>query len=531
VSRDQIAISYENDRLSAVMASVSTSKVMVKGWLSAERPATLDSASATAVGEWMAGELKRSGMAWAARHGRVVFGVPRGEFVIKRLSFPPGMHASDLPGSVRLQMARQLTVAQENAAIDFVLLPASQPREAGAPAGQAALAAALAGDRLAWRRELCKAAGISLARVGLMSMGTGVLLAEASQQRGTGTLGISIGRGTTEFVIVEDGHVVFARATDIVRPPDAATNLEEFAQRVAVEAKRTWMSYRSLPEAVLVDGSIVLGVDEAAKAVAARCADSLEMPCVPIDLPRFIQAPMEMPASDRSAAAPLFGLLAEPVVGRETLDFLHPRKTPDLQAARRQRVLLAALGAIVVLGSGYTAANFDLSRRRGTLDSLQKQWESQYSRYQDFMRDQSRLAHIRASEETRVDWLSHMRLLIRRLPAPGQVTLASISGSADSNVLYAVPQDAKKKDQYNPAYWGHAVGLSLSVAGRAKERFVADAFRSTLVADERYSLRTRGADTRDRFDWVLSSRLVHVREKDEQPPEKEVAPEKQGGGT
>jgi hypothetical protein len=105
-----------------------------------------------------------------------------------------------------------------------------------------------------------------------------------------------------------------------------------------------------------------------------------------------------------------------------------------------------------------------------------------------------------------------------------------MSGAADSEVSYVVPRDATKKDQYNPAYWGHAVGLSLSVAGRAKERFVADAFRSTLVADERYSLRTRGADTPDRFDWVLFSRLVTVDDNDEQPKQGRPQPEKPGGG-
>ena len=84
---------------------------------------------------------------------------PRGEVVMKRIAFPPGVEDADLPGMVHLQMVRQLTVSPESAAIDYVPIPTTGVATANAAGkvGTTVMAVALQGDRVQWRREVARA--------------------------------------------------------------------------------------------------------------------------------------------------------------------------------------------------------------------------------------------------------------------------------------------------------------------------------------------------------------------------------------
>jgi len=501
MERNQVALNIENDRLVAVAAVVHADRVVIGQSHTAPKPAGLDLSDTTEVGKWLAGELRAAGMWGAARRGAVIFGVPRGEVVLKRIAFPPGTDDDELPSMVRLQVVRQLTVSPENAAIDFVPLAAS----AGVvlPAGRVVLAAALQGDRLQWRREVCSAAGIRLRRVGLQSAGAASLLAEASQRRTGGTLGIALGRESTEFVIVEDGQLVFARATDLIRPMGADEG-EAFAQRVSVEAKRTWMSYRASPDSPQIEAVTVLGADELSKLVATRCGETLDLPSAAAGYPRFVEAPPGMGEEERSAVAALAGLLAEPVIGRPTLDFANPRRVPDVAGARRRLVLLGALGAIVLGGGAYTLARLDLHARAAELAQLKETWADQSAEYSEFIRARARVEHLRRFREAGIDWLAHMDMLTAQMPDPRDAVLDSISGRSEVAVVYTLEKD---KPAYASAAWSESLDATMALAGAMKRRDVADALRSRLVADRRYSVLTRGSDVPDRFDWTLETSL------------------------
>lgn len=499
MERNQVALNIENDRLVAVSATLQGDRVVIRRWLTVARPAEIDLNNSAAVGKWIAGELRNAGMWSAARRGAVVFGVPRGEVVLKRIGFPPGTDEDDLPSMVRLQVVRQLTVSPENAAIDYV--PLSPTGGGAVPAGSVVLAAALQGDRLAWRRSVCKSAGIRLRRVGLLSAGAASLLAEASQRRTGGTLGIALGRESTEFVIVEEGQLVFARATDLMRPT-SADEAETFAQRVAVEAKRTWMSYRVSPDSPPIEAVTVLGSDGLSKLVATRCGETLELPAAAAEYPRFVEAPKEMPESDRSAVAPLVGLLAEPVIGRETLDFARPRRAPDVAGARRRLVLLSALGAIVLGGGAYTFARLDLHARAERVAELKDRWGKQSVEYAELVRSRARVEHVRRFRESGVDWLAHLDMLTAQMPDAKEAVLDSISARSETAVVYT---SSKERPGYLPSAWSESIDATMTLAGSMKRRDVADALRARLVADKRYSVQTRGSDVADRFDWTIGT--------------------------
>jgi Tfp pilus assembly PilM family ATPase len=497
-----VAINLENDRFVGVMAHAQGSKVVLKGWVRAERPSDVDPQDPGALGRWLAEELKKAGMLRIARRGRCVFGVPRAEVVLKRITFPPGTGGAELPGMVRLQMVRQLTVSPDTASIDFAEIPAAGSG-AGAdlshPGGVTVLAGALQADRLEWRRAVAAGAGIKLSRVSLKSAGAAALLAGVSERRGGAVLGIALGCGATEFVIVENGQLVFARATDLVRPEPGAED-GAFAEKVAVEAKRTWMSYRATAEAPEIDAVIVLGDDAASRLVAERCREGLGLPAEVAGFPEFIEIGEEMSGADRAAVAPLAGLVAEPVIGRATIDFLHPRKAPDLAAVRRQRVLLGSLAAVLVLGGGYTAMQLDLAAKERRLDQLKQSWATQSEEYSKYVLAKARLEHLERWEENRVFWPAHLRLLNEQLPDPRQAQLDELAGRSADVVEYNKPGG---KAEYSENGWGTRLQTVFTLAGRMKERAVADTLRSRLADDSRYKLESKGPDLPERFDWRL----------------------------
>lgn len=532
-----VAINLENDRLVGVMADARGSAVQIKGWFTAQRPSEVDGNDIAALGAWVGEEMKKAGMLRVAKRGRCIFAVPRGEVVLKRITFPPGTTELELPAMVRLQMVRQLTVSPETAAIDFAEIPSAgsgHGANLSLPSGTTVLAGALQGDRLEWRRGVASGAGFKVGRVALKSAGAAALLAAISQRRGGAVMGIAVGCGSTEFVIVEDGQLVFARATDLVRPERGRAGEEaSFAEKVAVEAKRTWMSYRATPEAPEIDVVTILGDDALAQLVASRCVESLGLPAEAAAFPEFIEAPADMPAADRAAVAPLVGLVAEPVIGRSMLDFLHPRKAPDIAAVRRQRVLLGALAAILAFGGGYTAIQLSLASKQRKLDTLRDAWATQSDDYGNYVLAKAKAEHLQRWQENHVDWAAHLRLLNEQLPDPRVAQLDELAGrSTVDNIEYKA---ANSRTEYGENSWRARSQSMFTLAGRMKERAIADTLRTRLADDTRYRLESKGPDLPERFDWRLTTQKRSPEEPDAVKPEegsggKKAAAKKQEGG-
>ncbi len=507
-------ISVDNDRLVALHAKASggsSGRVRVLGCVSQAMPAGLDQTKPGEVGAWMAKVLKEAGLESASRRGRVVFAVPRSEVMLKRVVFPAGTDSADRPEMVRLQMIRQVTLSPETAVIDYADADAVADgrKPVGAMGvGHSVLAGALQAERIAWRRSVAQAAGMRIAAVSLKASGVAAIVADVLSSRGgesggRGAMGITLGCGTTEFVVIENGQLVFARGSDLIRPdPAACTTAEEetFADKVAVEAKRTWMSYRSTPESVEVETVLVLGGDRCASVVAQRCRESMECRAESTALPAYIELEDGVKPEIVSEISPLVGLVAEGMHGKATLDFANPRKTPDVGAARRQRVLLGALAAILVLGGAYTYTRLDLNNRERRKNQLAQEWGGQSAKYADFVRLKAKAAHVSQWRSARFDWLAHIGFLNEQLPGTNQAILDGISARGEQDVLYT---KSAGENTYSATAWSSRLRGTFMISGKVKRREIADDLRLSIVDDKRYTLDSKGADTADRFDWRL----------------------------
>ncbi len=174
--RELVTLSVDRDHASAVRARVGRGAIEVQGVTRAERPRDVGTNDADAIGGWIRGVLKDAGMLGAAKRQGVILSVPRGEVVLKRLELPGGTTPDELSEAVRFQMVRQLTISADDATIDYVPI-AETPSDT-----QTILAAALSGDRLAWRRQILKAAGLTPRRIGLASTGIATALSSSESR-------------------------------------------------------------------------------------------------------------------------------------------------------------------------------------------------------------------------------------------------------------------------------------------------------------------------------------------------------------
>jgi hypothetical protein len=228
---------------------------------------------------------------------------------------------------------------------------------------------------------------------------------------------------------------------------------------------------------------------------------------------------------------PLVGLLLEPALGIETIDFTAPRKAPDLASRRRQRVLGLAGAAVVVLLAGWVLGNIELKRLRRDLAALDREATSALPLIYRHRRDQARLQHLQWWSAVPLDWREHLLALYEVSPPPGQVVLDSWTGTLG---FRGVRYDHREKDA--DKRWSAESEIRIVVDGEASDRAVIERLRAAFVEDERYRLRVVGRDVEGGrrlahpFTCILE-RAERPRPAGEERADDSVADRSRGGGS
>jgi hypothetical protein len=370
---------------------------------------------------------------------------------------------------------------------------------------------------------MAEAGGLKIARIGLRASGAAAILGEASRARSGPVLGVVPGVGTTEFVIVSDGRLVFGRAVE-AGLPEAPDELDGYAEKIVVEARRTWMSYRVGKDSGEVEAIAVVAEGRIAEVVGKRCGEALEMPVERFKMPAAIELPAGLSESDRSLLAPLAGLLAEGVIAQPSLDFANPRRAPDLAARRRQRLLLGVFGVIVIGGGFYVAASYDLSRLAGRVEAAKDRRAALEQKYTDLQLMEARLKNVQAWTQPRIDWLAHARWLSAQLPDPREAQIDELSGDMNAGVSFlTAPDHSYAKGRFSPYQEAR-----LELKGHVGQRDIANAIRGKLMASDAYRVDSPGPDVPDLFDYVLVTEATDPAAHPE-PPSKGQAKDKPVG--
>lgn len=507
-------IDLDHDRLTVATIARKGKSSALKSWVSEARPEGLDPADAGATGRWIAGALSKS-----AKRGRIILSLPRREAVLKRVVCPPGVRDDEVPGVVQLELHRQLAVGLEEASIDYIPLDPGTRAGKGASkdnaeddarpdAGPSVLAAAVTGPRMAFFRDMSRAAGIKPSAISLRTLGMLELAGREPEALDGSVLAIAVLPGSTEFAWITAGRLVTARPGELRTPAsDDEEARDRFAARLAVEARRTWVAARSASEPGASEAVLVLGADGMASRVAQRCGDSIGVSSRAVGLPSWLSVGQKNGPGEEELARllPLVGLAVAPQ-GR-LLNFLDPRKGPDRSAKFRMGALAASFGLIVLGGGGWVFASQEISRLNARLAVVNETNRDYTERYIEQLLLQARVDHLEARAGLSPDWMAHMDWVAERLLPPEELLLNQLQGTLSTELSYQPTRGGGPLD----GEWrgGREVRLSISATPRGQTgASVLERQRSMLIAGGGYRVATQGPDTGSAFTLNLRSGMV-----------------------
>ncbi len=484
-------VQIDANRLAAIQVSMRGSRVRVEAVCCAVRPREVVADTPEALGAWVKQTLKDAGI--GAR--RAILAAARSEVVLKVLDLPGGGIADEAERCevVRLQMARQLTMPITESQIDWVPLEEDDDGRL-----TSVLAGAIHTDRFNWYQAAAEHAGLKPIGIQLSSGGIATLAADIEGS----VLTVAPSMNGIEFVVAMGGRVLFARSIDLPGvwgEGGGEDGARERADRIAIEAKRTWMSYRVSQRAEDIGAVAVVGTGASAERVREACSQQMEIPGVCIGLDESVKV-QDLDAIERNAPVyPLIGLALRAGLGAEGMDFLNPHRPPDLAAKRRTMALSVVLGVIVLGGAGYLVRMDRLATLERQEDALREDGKKLAENYLEYLGDLGRAEHIERWDAMDADYLGHVGWLSEHLPDP--------SVSQADRVAMAMAGQVRYEGRSFPGggKWLSPVRLMISVSGKVHDRAVMLGLRDRLLREGPYVVANRGPDVEDRFDYQLST--------------------------
>ncbi|MBX3317225.1 MAG: pilus assembly protein PilM [Phycisphaeraceae bacterium] len=492
---DMLAIEFDGTRLLGARMSVASGKVVVRELIESPAPEGLDRADAAAIGAWLGRVAAEKGLSLR----RVVFVVGREEIILKRMNIPggAGLNQTELAGLVRLSLSRQMTVAIDGAGIDFIRLDT-----AGEESGAATVvAAALPADRLAWYRAVAGAAGARVGGIQLAISGISAIARGIAARHDGPALCITLSRSKAEFLVLESGQIATARAVEIGAPHDDG-GLEQYAARVVVEARRTWMGWTSGREGSVPESLLLFGDADLAERVRARSADaSLASQVRVASLPPgvLIEPDTKQPADVATGAfQAIIGVGFCRAESHNAFDFAVVKKGPDPKARLRQLTLAGAFSLILLLGGAWVLAQMRLAEYRESRDTARAAMNRAGTQYADLLVQEVRAESVERWAAAGMDWLGHLTWLSDQMPDPKDGQLDEVSAIMSADVEF-VPRDRSVAG----ALWTTRQQAVFSLSGRVIRREIALDLRGRLVRGDLYKVVNQSADTEDRFSFDL----------------------------
>ena len=463
--RRVIAIEIGRAKLRAILATRDRRSLSVERVLVEDIPPHIAASPSGDQGQWVAGQLKAAGFP----NGRATVALAREHVGLKRITLP-STDANELPLMTRLALQRELPFDAEQAVIDFVSVERTEQ-------STTVLAVAAPREVLMSTVATMRAAGLPIDRIALRAMGSAVIARSHDADRDSNTLAVDVTGDGVEFCVIERGHIRFSRAAELPDQKEA----EIVAEAVLMETRRTWMSYRIVEGAGEIERLVLMGPESVTRLAAPPIAEMLKAEEMNLDLHPLITSRLER--LDR--VWPLAGLLLEPALGGETINFAHPRKAVDRAARKRKRMLLAAGIAVVALLGVWTVLHRDLASRRAEVEALTTTHSGLSLPYRQSQRNFALLKHLEHWRGSDVRWLDHLLFVQTVSPRAGELVLDSWTGTLD---FRGVEYDSKERT------WSAPKSVTIVIEGEAKDRATADALRERLVKAEWFTTRSIGTD-------------------------------------
>lgn len=429
--RDILAIDWDSRTLRIVHARYTKRGVDIDRLLSVPIPADVDPAQPAQMGGHIRRALDQEGI--TTRHA--VVDIPRDQAILNTLTLP-ALVPEELPGIVRIQIAKELPYSVSDAVIDFTI----GPQEPGSALAEV-LVAAVRREVLEQYEATFAAADLKLDRIGLRPYASKVavceLLRHAMPER---VVFLDVGPALTEICVLRHSFLAFSRAASVhiprhigegatlslVRPEDPeafhdpepvsditppAVAMANVIQSLVVELTRSLEAYRAREAGAPIDHVIIggdLGVEERlAEAIQKRLSITTE---IYNPASSFGWEPDEGAAA--SAFAATLGLVLTQL--REDgghFDFLHPKRVESVAKKRlRKAPIVASVGllfvaAAVVAVAGVTRpSREELARILSQIETLRAE-ESDQRKFLELVNGPGGIAEFDEQQHIWVDVL------------------------------------------------------------------------------------------------------------------------------
>ncbi|MHC4415607.1 MAG: pilus assembly protein PilM [Planctomycetota bacterium] len=488
--RNAIAIDIGRRGLRALVASRNRDRLRVARVLVEPLPDDLADEEAKVVGAWAGRQLADAGFP----RTKATIAISREHVALKRITLPTTQER-ELPEMTRLAVQRDLPFDARSAVIDFVCVDRTA-------SSTTVLAVAIPQAVLSFARQAARGAGLRVERISLRNMGSAALVNSLADPDKGGTLAVDITGERVEFTVVSNGVIRFSRAAEL----PALDDPRGLADAVITETRRTWMSYRIVDDANDVRRAVVIGDRRVSEETAGSIGDILNVRTEVLNDHPFVDAG----GQEMDGAWPLAGLLLEPSLDVASVDFVRPRKAPDI-AGRKRQLALAIVGLLaVLLVGGWTVARSHLASMRQTAAQLEAQRGTLRPQFARYGRDLYKLEHLQQWESVDADWLDHLAYIAALAPPSDRLVLDAWAGSLTFGGV--------KFDRQSRRF-GAPRQIKIVLEGEAADRATADSFRGALVDLDAYQISTTGPDTKSgrRLSYSFS---YHLRTTAGAPPDR-----------
>ena len=419
-------------------------------------PDSIATDDAAAIGAALGAAMERAGLG----AGPAVFALDRSITSFKRLELPTD-DPDELPAMVQIAVERELPIDVGDAVIDFSIIE----RNAGVFVVEAVAVPKREIERI---HAIADAASLKVARIAPRCHGA-MRLADPVEP----TLFLDVTGEGLELGLVEHGFLKWSRGVAL----DGVDGAPPTADELVPEIRRSWLSYRVSAGEIDSPMLLVLGGEQIADSIG-RISEATGL-----TTQRFIGDRRVQTDVDMRGVWPLVGLLL-PTASDRQVDLAAPRQTPDRAARIRQKTLGIAGLALIAAGIGWTFGGSQFEALRSESTDLLGKARAGNDEHLRFKRDVFRAGHLEAWTSVRPDWLEHLLVVAAPGIDRGGTVLDEFGGFLEDEKIAFTPQ---KKFVVDP-------NVRIIVEGESRSRDAAAEVRDVLVADDRYVLRTTGAD-------------------------------------
>ena len=440
-----VAVDWDARVLRVVHALMGKRGVRIDRLLSAAIPPHLETDNPRKMGHHIRRTLDHEGI--GTRHA--VVDIPRDQAILKTLTLPT-TQPEQLPGMVRIQIAKELPFPVTDAVIDYAVAPVQEGQVTGD-----VLVAAIRRETLEFYEAAFAAAGLKLDRMGLrpyaVKVAAGELLKHAMPER---VLFIDVRPTFMEIDVLRHGALVFSRSASVTIvgepgesspwPTTGAGSLSisgasagseatgadrlqdpRVIETLVLEVTRSIEAYRAGDAGATIDYVVIggdVGVEESlAEAIEKRLEITTEL---------YNPASTFGWEPDEGAAASAFAASLGLVLGHADdgalhFDFLHPKKEVSVAKRRlRKAPIAAAVVLLFVLAGGVGVA---LTRDdRAVLATLEKKISALQDKRRDNRKFLDLVNDIAAFDEGQQVWVDVLYEVFALLPSNQEIVVENL---------------------------------------------------------------------------------------------------------